>query len=237
MAFFHVTLHAPAAFFTASRCKRSRTTTTQASTAPGMDISSGNCRTGGGHARDENPAQTESSKRIAEKGSEMAGLRSAASPAAFHEEAKEAEECAAHPVTHRRAAEPGAHIDKEQHAGHHHVSGDQRPAPQCVVRRFRSQHTAHIPLSELRRVPGSLHGVAIGHPADDGGAESGQHADVGADHTAADHQPPVLQGVAHAEHEPAASIGRPAAPHTPPMAEDVNAAPSARVASPRFAIG
>ena len=121
-----------------------------------MDISSGNCRTGGGHARDENPAQTKSSKRIAEKGSEMAGFRSAASPAAFHEEAKEAEECAAHPVTHRRAA------------------------------------------------------------------ESGQHADVGADHTAADHQPPVLQGVAHAEHEPAASIGRPAAPHAPPMADDAS---------------
>ena len=32
-------------------------------------------------------------------------------------------------------------------------------------------------------------------------------------------------------------IPRAAAPHTPPMADDVNAAPSARAASPRFAIG
>ena len=147
-------------------------------------------------------------------------------------------------LEHARAGPEAQHDERAHQHGRTHASGDahghrgdQRPAPQCAVRCFRSQHTAHIPLSELRRVPGSLHGVAIGHPADDGGAESGQHADVGADHTAADHQPPVLQGVAHAEHEPAASIGRPAAPHTPPMAEDVNAAPSARAASPRFAIG
>ena len=77
-------------------------------------------------------------------------------------------------------------------------SRDESTALDSVVGSFRRNDATNIALAEKRLVFGALHGVGIGDPIDDRSPETGQHADISPDETAAQRQPPMLECIPYA---------------------------------------